>query len=223
MPDPIPTPAPEPTPTPTGTQDPPAGGPANANPPNPGNPPQDDPAALRAEIERLRRENGAARVNAKAAAAAEAKQAYAQEIGKILGLVPNEGPVDAAKLTDQLAVAQQASRQSSLELAVFRAADAAGANPTALLDSRSFLATVAGTEPADMAAITQAITQAVAANPAFGRAVAGTPTMKPNPSQGSSSKPPVSLADAAQAALASGDIRGALRAKSRLVVNPNQP
>lgn len=216
MPDPIPAPAPEPTPT-----DPPAGGPTN-NPPNPGNAPQDDPAALRAEIEKLRKENGAARVNAKAAAAAEAKQAFAQEVGKILGLVPNEGPVDAAKLTDQLTAAQQASRQSSLELAVFRAADAAGANPTALLDSRSFLATVASTEPTDMAAITQAITQAVAANPAFGRAVAGTPTMKPNPGQGSSSKPPVSHADAAQAALASGDIRGALRAKARLVVNPNQ-
>jgi hypothetical protein len=205
----------------------PAGGNAQGGTDNPagngtGGTPPDDPAALRAEIERLRRENGAARVNAKTAAAEAARQEFAQQIGKILGLVPDETPVDAAKLADQLTAAQQAGRQTALELAVFKAADAAGANPTALLDSRSFLATVAGTEPTDTAAITQAITQAVAANPAFGRAVAGTPTMRPNPSQGSSANPPVPLADQAQAALSAGNVRESLRIKARLV-STDQP
>lgn len=63
----------------------------------------DDPAAARAEIERLRRENGTDRVNAKTQAAEQAKNELIQSLGKTLGLVKddNEKP-DAAKLAQRL-------------------------------------------------------------------------------------------------------------------------
>jgi hypothetical protein len=101
--------------------------------------PWDDPAAAKAEIERLRRENASERVNAKTAAAEAAKAELAQQIGKALGLVKDDEPADPAKLTEQLTTQQKATQTAQLELAIYKAAAAKGADPNALLDSRSFM------------------------------------------------------------------------------------
>lgn len=136
--------------------------------------PWDSPEAARAEIEKLRRENGAERVNAKATAAAEAKAAYAQEIGKLLGLVKGDEPADPTILTEQLTSSQAAAKASALELAVYKAAGTAKADPSALLDSRDFLTKIAGIDPTDSAALAAAISEATTSNPRFKVAQAAT-------------------------------------------------
>jgi hypothetical protein len=184
------TPA-EPTPTPT---EPPA---AATTPPVPTPPAQpaapaptsnvwDDPKAAQAEIEKLRRENGAERVTAKAQAADAAKKELAAQLSKILG---NEDPDanDPVKLAQSLTTSQADTKQARVELAVFRNASTAGADPSALLDSSSFLASLAAVDPTDSAAVTAAIQSAVAANPRLGAAPAGPATPQPpapNPAQG---------------------------------------
>lgn len=125
----------------------------------------DDPAALKAEILRLRGENASTRTNAKAQAADDARKQLAQEIGKALGLVADE--TDPAKLTEKLTASQAESTDTKRELAVFKAAAGAGADPAKLLDSRSFLATVKNIDPTDAAAIAAAVKVAVDTNPAF--------------------------------------------------------
>lgn len=177
--------------------------------------PWDDPKAAQAEIERLRRENGADRVNAKTKAAEEARKELAQTIGKALGLVEDE-PIDPAKLTDQLTQSQAQARQAQVELAVFRAASDTDADPTALLDSRTFLAKVADIDPTDGDAIKQAIVDVVASNPRLGKAT--TPGMKPNPAQGRSASPPLGLADQIAAAQKAGDMKTVMRLKAAQAV-----
>jgi hypothetical protein len=178
------TPAPKPAP------------PAHEAPAEPHANPWDDPKAAQAEIERLRRENGAARTTAKAQAADEARNELAQQIGKALGLVADE-PVDPAKLTEQLAAKDAEARQAKVALAVYQAAGNT-ADPVALLDSQSFLAKVKGIDPSDSAAITAAITEAVAANPRLG-AAPGTRLPAPNPAQGSSGSGPTTPAQLSEA------------------------
>ena len=156
---------------------PPASDPPKANP-------WEDPKAAQAEIERLRKENGAARTNAKAQAAEEARNELAQTIGKALGLVKDEA-VDPAKLTEQLTSEQAKARQAQVELAVFRAAGDAKGDPAALLDSRTFLAKLADIDPSDTASVTAAIAAAVAENPRLGIPT-GTRIPAPNPATGSS-------------------------------------
>jgi hypothetical protein len=180
-------------PTPADTSEPPSAAatppvptppPAKAADPAPAANPWDDPKAAQAEIERLRKENGAARTNAKATAAEEARNELAQTIGKALGLVKDE-PIDPAQLTQELTASQAAAQQARVELAVFRAATAANGDPAALLDSTSFLKSLDGIDPADTAAIQAAIASAVEANPRLGAATE--PRLPaPNPAQGSS-------------------------------------
>lgn len=182
---PIPTPADVAPAAPASTPEPAAAAPAS-EPTTDTHKPNvwEDPEAARAEIERLRRENGAARTNAKQQAADEARTALATEIGKALGLVKDE-PADPAKLTEQLTASQQSAQSARVELAVFKAAAAVGGDPSALLDSASFLAKVSSLDPSDSAAITAAISEAVAANPRLGAATAPR-VPAPNPAQGSS-------------------------------------
>jgi len=127
--------------------------------------PWENPEAARAEIERLRRENAAARVNAKTAAATEAKTELAQSLGKILGLVKEDATPE--QLAQQLTAQQQATAAAQRELAIHRAAAAAGADPARLLDSRSFLDTVTGLDPTDSAGIGAAIQAALTSNPQY--------------------------------------------------------
>src|SRR5690606_36565916 len=108
----------------------------------------DDPAVLKGMIADLRRENGSARTNAKAQAADEARTALVQELGKALGLVKDgEQAPKPEELTAQVQAAQQAARAAQVELAVHRAASTHKADPSALLDSRAFLAKVADLDP----------------------------------------------------------------------------
>ncbi|GAA4123284.1 hypothetical protein GCM10022215_29810 [Nocardioides fonticola] len=189
---------------------PPAGAPAGA--PAPKTDPWEDPAAARAEIERLRRENAAERTNAKAKAAEEARAELAQSIGKALGLVKDDEPVDPAKLTEQVSSSQAEARQARVELAVYRSAAEAGGDPAALLDSASFLASLSTIDPTDTAAITEAIKSAVGTNSRLA-AVAGARTPAPNPGQGAATKPPTAEELAAQAA-ANGDWKKAAALKA---------
>lgn len=128
-----------------------------------------DPDKAKAEIERLRRENGSARTTAKQQAADEARAELAQTIGKALGLVKDDKtPVDPAEITKQLADAQAAQRTTAVELAVYRTATDHGGDPNALLDSRTFLAKVSDLDPsaADFTAqVAAAVKAAVADNP----------------------------------------------------------
>jgi hypothetical protein len=120
----------------------------------------DDPAAARAEIEKLRKQNGDERINAKKAAADEARQ----EILTKLGIVKADEKPDAAALAQQITAAQQAQADTARQLAIYKAASAAGADPAKLLDSNSFMTSVQGLDPADGAAVAAAITAAVTAN-----------------------------------------------------------
>lgn len=127
--------------------------------------PWDDPKVAQAEIEKLRRENGAARTTAKQQAADEARQTLTQEFGKILGLVKDDAQIDPAELTTQLTATQADAKASKLELAVYKAASTAKADAGALLDSRSFLEQVSTIDPTDSAALAAAISEAITANP----------------------------------------------------------
>lgn len=145
----------------------------------------DNPESAKAEIERLRRENGAARTTAKQQAADEARTELAQTIGKALGLVKDDAPVDPAQLTEQITTAQAEAKKAQVALAVYQNAATAGADPLALLDSASFLAKAAALDPSDVAGLAAAMQEAVAANPRLGAAPA-TRVPAPNPAQGSS-------------------------------------
>lgn len=179
--DPQTPPAPPTGPTPTAPAAAPAPTPAADPPANP----WDDPDAAKAEIERLRRENAKDRTTARTAAAEAARNELAQSIGKALGFVKDNDPVDPAVLTQQLEQAQATTLQTRVENAVMRAALAAGGNPLALLDSVSFLAKAAAIDPADTVAYEAAVKDAVAANPAYGLAPP-TRVPAPNPAQGTS-------------------------------------
>lgn len=165
---------------------PPAPAPAPATPPAAATPaapapeavdnPWADPVAAKAEIERLRRENGADRVNAKQTAADEARQELTKTLAKALGLVDGDTPPDPAKLTEQLTTAQQAATDTARDFAIYKAASTAGADPQALLDSLAFQNKVQGIDPTDTTALEAAITEAVKNNPRFKTAQAAGPS-----------------------------------------------
>ncbi len=143
--------------TPPAGETPPAGGALPAGTTNV----WDDPAAARAEIEKLRKQNGDERINAKQAAAEEARN----EILKKLGLTKEgEAIPDPDKLAADLAAEREAKVSTARELAIFKAAAAHGADPAKLLDSNSFMTSVKGLDPADGDAVANAIKAAVTAN-----------------------------------------------------------
>lgn len=121
----------------------------------------DDPAAARAEIEKLRRENASERINAKQAAADEARNELLQKLG--LTKDGDKAP-DPAALATELATARETARGNALNLAIYKAATTNGADPSRLLDSNSFMTSINGLDPADGDAVSAAIKTAVAAN-----------------------------------------------------------
>ncbi len=213
----------EPTTTPASTEPPVATATPTDPEPQPTTPaadtapanPWEDPKAAQAEIERLRRENGAARTNAKAQAAEEARKELAQTIGKALGLVEDE-PIDPAKLTESLTTAQAEAKNARVELAIFRAAGAAGGDPAALLDSQSFLKSLADIDPSDSAAVQAAIEKAVADNPRLGAAPGEPRQPAPNPAQGTSgSGAPANLDAQIAEAEKAGDVARSIALKQQ--------
>lgn len=126
-------------------------------------------------IREAREEAAKSRTTAKQNAANEARQQLAQEIGKALGLVKDDKPADPAELTrtitektTRIGELETANRALSIELAAYKAADKHGANPAALLDSRSFLKSVEGLDPSEKdfdSKLDDAIKAAVDSNP----------------------------------------------------------
>jgi hypothetical protein len=154
-----PAPTPEPA-SPPATPAPPVAPPEPPTAPSP----WENPEAARAEIERLRRENAADRTAAKTAAADAVRQEYTDKIAVALGLKP-DAATDPAALAAQITEAQASAAKAARELAIFKAASTSGADPSRLLDSNSFMSSVAGLDPNDGAAVSAAIQAALTANP----------------------------------------------------------
>ncbi|GAA0934910.1 hypothetical protein [Nonomuraea longicatena] len=193
---PAPEPAPEPTPEPEPA--PAADDKAKAD----ARKIDDLPAWAQAELRRARMEA----VNARKAAeeqktqgpspedlVAQAQKDLAQQIGKALGLVAEEEtPLDPQQVIEKLTAEKDSTakerdaekdrhRRALIELAVHRASTRLGADPDALLDSRSFLRNVRDMDPdgeAFSAALTGAIQKAVEDNPKFKASGASGPPAK---------------------------------------------
>jgi len=95
--------------------------------------------------------------------AAKEADAKTKAILKAAGLETEE--TDPAKIAAELETERSGSRQARVELAVYRAASATGADPDALLDSRGFLDKVKDLDPSDQAGIRLAISEAIETNP----------------------------------------------------------
>lgn len=143
----------------------------------------DAKAFVLAEVAKARNEAKNLRQRAKDADPAKIKADVMAELAKAMGVAGDE-PADPAKLAEQLTASQAAAKTAAVELAVYRAS-AGTADPAALLDSRSFLAKLADVDPTDAAAVAAAVSEAVAANPAFGLAP-GKRVPGHNPALGSS-------------------------------------
>jgi hypothetical protein len=118
---------------------------------------------LQKELAKVRQEAAGHRVAAKTAAD-DAQKALTDRLAVALGLKP-DAAADPAALTASLTEAQTQAKQAARELAIFKASAATGADPSRLLDSNSFMSSVAGLDPSDGAAVTAAIQAAIAANP----------------------------------------------------------
>ncbi|WP_130012146.1 hypothetical protein [Serinicoccus sediminis] len=144
-----------------------------------GDNPWADPDKAKAEIERLRRENGAERTTAKQQAADQARTELLASLSpalKALGLdIPGDEQVTPEALAEQARTnkadadkARDDAREARVELAVFRRADTHSADAQALLDSRTFLAKVADLDPSSDdfgSKLDDAIKTAVSDNP----------------------------------------------------------
>ena len=116
-------------------------------------------------IKQLRTENAAKRTAAKAADDdANAKIAAAL---KALGIdTTTEDPIEAAKQAKAERDTQASTaRAAKVELAIYKSAAKAGADPDALLDSNTFLASIKELDPSDAKAVEAAIKAALDTNP----------------------------------------------------------
>lgn len=115
------------------------------------------------------------------------QQQQMDAIAKALGLKSDDTPPDPAKLTEQVQAEQAKARQAAVQLAVYRNAGEHQANPDALLDSASFLASLAEIDPSDAAAVGGAIKAAVEKNAAL-KSTPATPSFQGGP-RGGAAKP----------------------------------
>lgn len=169
-----------PTPGPAGEQNDPSAAPGQdpnavqplapgAAPPAPGE--QDQAATiarLESDLAAARAEAGKGRVTAKQQAADNTRSELTAQLLGILDPSKAGQQATPEELTQQLTTAQAQARQTAVELAVYRTATAAGADPDALLDSRTFADSLADIDPTDTAAVTAAIKAAITANPRLG-------------------------------------------------------
>lgn len=169
-------------------------------------------AELQAKVAQLSQENGKQRLNAKKQAADEARTELLQQIAQAIGAEP-DGKPDPERLTADLATQTRENASLRAENAVFRLAGSLEANPAALLDSVTFVKSLEGIDPNDGAAVSAAITAAVAANPAL-KVTATRRVPGPNPAQGTSQAGAPSPEQAASAAERDGDFRTAGRIKA---------
>lgn len=167
-----------------------------------------DPATAARMVADLRAENARDRTSAKEKAAQEAQA----ELLTKLGLKPADEPADPAKVASDLAAARTAAADSARELAIYRAAPA-GTDVNALLDSRSFLTTVASIDPTDTTALAAAIGQAITNTPRLktGQAPAASGTDLPGGQQTVRTYTRAQLRDTAFYQANKSDIEAALR------------
>lgn len=188
---------------PAGNDPAPAGDPAPDDKTHEDPPADDDEQGSTSDDPKLKAaRDEAAQNRIKARDAAAEKDQLIQQMGKALGLITDddkgEGP-DAEALARSVADEQAKAVTASRELAVYKAATKAGANPDALLDSRSFLASIEDVDHTDPKAVTAAIEAAVKANTNLAsRQVHGASTADTasGPGGGSAPKGDMSLAEA---------------------------
>lgn len=141
-------------------------------PPAPAAPSATDPTAeiarLQAELDRTR---GFSRDWENRAKANENAAPMLEQITKAMGL---DKP-DPAVIGAQLAAAQAAQATLARENAVILAAQAAGANAAALIDSKAFGKQIETIDPGDRAAIAAAVQAAVTANPQYAATATAAP------------------------------------------------
>ncbi|MGJ9487113.1 hypothetical protein ACRQFN_02285 [Actinotignum sp. GS-2025e] len=157
------------------------------------------------EMLQLRHEAAENRVTTKKNVADEARNEIVDKIATALGIKADKPPT-VEELTAQVetasaktAEAENRATASARELAVYKAARAAGADPDALLDSRGFVDTIQNIDPTDSDAIGKAIKDACEKNPRFKAAPqAGTAYRIPVSGTGSTAKNAneITLADA---------------------------
>lgn len=174
--------APAPTPQPPAPAPPadPAAPPATDPAPTDDSP-WNDPAKAKAEIERLRRERGDERIEAKKNAADEARTDLANALLVALGQKPGEGAAPTVEsltetvgtITTERDTAQAAADAANRSKAIVLAAVNAGVNP-ARLDYVEYLIgkqeAISGASPSDPAfdgTLTAAITTAIANDPSL--------------------------------------------------------
>jgi hypothetical protein len=132
-----------------------------------------DVSGAGSEVEALRAELADWRTKAEGA-----QQGIVDKIAAALGLGGADETPTVEQVTEQLTTAQREARERAVDLAVYRAAPTAGADPDALLDSASFRKRVADLDPAaDGFAdkVAGAITAALQANPRLAAAPAAAP------------------------------------------------
>lgn len=176
-----------PTPnTPAASVDPSQQAQPESNPPKADRPEVKDlPDWAQELIKDTRAEVAKSRVEAKTQAADEARKQMAEDIGRALGIItddtPDEEKLNPEQLRDLLAGERTTARMARTELAVYRAAQAAGGsfNANALLDSRAFLDSIGDIDPTNSEALTAKIAEAVKANPWLQMQ----PTQTPEPQQ----------------------------------------
>lgn len=139
-------------------------------------------------IKDTREEVAKTRVNAKQAAADEAKKQMAHDIGRALGIInddtPPEDQLTPEQLKDLLAGERNTARSARTELAVFKAAQGGGGfNVAALLDSRQFLDSIKDVDPNDGEALAAKIAEAVTAQPWLAAPTAPEPVPATAPGQ----------------------------------------
>ena len=162
----------------------------------------DDPRLRSARDEAYNNRVKAREAEQAAAAAAQERDSLVQQLGKVLGLVKDDGEdeaPDAEALARSVAEEQQRAAKARRELAVFRAASKAGADPDRLLDSLRFLTSLEQVDPDDTDAVTAAVKDALASNPdlaARRERGASTADTASGPGGGSAPKAEVPLGDA---------------------------
>lgn len=162
----------------------------------------DDPKLAAARDEAYQNRVKAREAKEAADTAASKYDQLVQTLGKGLGLISdddNADAPDAEALAAQVTEAQTKAAESARELAVYKAAATNGADPSKLLDSRSFLNSIKDVDHGDEKALGAAIKAAVDNNKSFASArVAGASTADTasGPGGGSTPKAEVSLEDA---------------------------
>jgi hypothetical protein len=124
--------------------------------------------SLPADAQKLIEKYKTEAANASSKSRENARKEAEQELLKKLGLAKGDEKPDPDELAKKLTSAERDAQQSKVELAVYRTASKHQGDPSALLDSRSFLAKVADLDPSasDFAAkVDTAIKDAVKDNP----------------------------------------------------------